>query len=108
MPTPVGGTGHGVVGTNPETGEPTVVGVDENGDLVYTEIPAGIRITETPRKTEYQEGETIDYTGIRVYAIKANGSIFTDSSYHTGEIPFNELKFPEEKAYSGDVIFVGG
>lgn len=69
-------------------------GVDENGNLTKEMIPAAIHIVVKPRKLKYEEGETLDFTGIHVYLMDGNNKRYTDSSYPTGEIPFGELMFP--------------
>lgn len=69
-------------------------GVDENGNLTKEMIPAAIHIVVKPRKLKYEEGETLDFTGIHVYLMDGNNKRYTDDNYPTGEIPFNELIFP--------------
>lgn len=96
-----GGSGSAVVGTNPETGNEEVVGVDEGGNLVTTPIPSAIEIITPPAKTEYTEGETMDYNGIIVGLKKKDGTTFTDATYPNGHIPMGELIFPVEVAPEG-------
>lgn len=97
-----GGAGSAVVGTDPETGNDVVVGVDEDGQLVQTPVPSGIKIITPPTKTEYTAGEAIDYSGIVVALQKKDGSTFTDSKYPNGHIPMQELIFPVTEAeYTG-------
>lgn len=69
-------------------------GLDENGNLKKEMIPAAIHIVVKPRKLKYEEGETLDFTGIHVYLMDGNNKRYTDDNYPTGEIPFNELIFP--------------
>lgn len=89
-----GGIGSAVVGTDSQTGEWITVGVDSNGNLVSTPIPASIVIITPPTKTSYNEGETIDFSGI-VVGLKTNsGNTFTNSRYPNGHIPTQELIFP--------------
>lgn len=96
-----GGAGSAVVGTDPETGNDVVVGVDEEGNLVTTPIPSAIEIITPPTKTEYTEGETMDYNGIIVGLKKKDGTTFTDATYPNGHIPMGELIFPVEVAPEG-------
>lgn len=70
------------------------VGLDENGNLTKEMIPAAIHIVVPPRKRKYDEGETLDFSGIHVYLLDGNNHRFTSDNYPTGEIPFDELIFP--------------
>ena len=64
-------------------------------DLPYSDkIPASIHIVILPVKLEYEDGETIDYSGIAVELRDEDGNLFTDAKYPDGFIPFNELEFP--------------
>lgn len=76
-------------------------GLDENGNLTKEMIPAAIHIVVPPRKRKYEEGETLDFTGIHVYLMDGNNKRYTDASYPTGEIPFDELVFPITVAGEG-------
>lgn len=89
-----GGVGSAVIGTDPTDGNEYGVGVDENGNLVTTKIPSSINIGKAPDKTEYSDGETIDYGGIIVTLKGADGEPFSNSDYPNGRIPFEELLFP--------------
>lgn len=83
-----------ISGIDPISGNPMEVGVDENGFLTEKTLPSAIKIEVPPTKTEYSEGDTIDFTGIKVFLLDANGEHFTSEEYPTGEIPFEELMFP--------------
>ena len=96
-----GGSGSSVVGTDPTTGNDYAVGVDEDGQLVNTPVPSGIKIVTPPTKTAYTYQENMDYTGIVVAAKKKDGTTFTDARYTNGHIPMGELIFPVEKAPAG-------
>lgn len=98
--TPPGGSGSAVVGVDPETGNEQVIGVDESGNLVTTPIPSSIKVITPPTKTDYTEGETMDYSGIVVGLKKKDGTTFTDSDYPNGHIPAGELVFPVTTAPS--------
>ena len=50
-------------------------------------IPASIRVITPPTKTTYEDGETIDFTGIEVKA-------YTEDGEEVESIPFEELIFP--------------
>lgn len=94
-----------VTGTDPNTNEPTSVSTDEDGNLVFSQIPAFIKVTTPPNTTSYSEGETIDYTGIIVCAYKADGSAFpldNGSGTFGNQIPFSELTFPVTIATTGE------
>lgn len=85
-------SGTSVTGRDPDTGEEVQVGVDpDTGEIVETVLATEIRVTTPPTKTSYVDGESIDYSGIVVHAFSATG---TDM----GEVPFNELVFPETTA----------
>lgn len=75
-------------------GNDYAVGLDENGNLTSEMVPSAIHIVIKPRKLEYEEGETLDFTGIHVYLMDGNNHLFTSEDYPTGEIPFEELVFP--------------
>ena len=75
-------------------GNDYAVGLDENGNLTSEMIPSAIHIVIKPRKLEYEEGETLDFTGIHVYLMDGNNQRFTSEDYPTGEIPFEELLLP--------------
>lgn len=85
-----------VTGKDPETGEEKTVTVDpQTGELVETVVPTEIRVTTLPTKTDYTEGETIDYSGIVVHAYSSTGQ-------DMGAVPFGELVFPVTTAQGGD------
>ena len=83
-----------ISGIDPISGNPMEVGLDENGFLTEKYLPSAIKIVVPPIKTEYNAGDSIDYTGIKVFLLKANGEYFTSDDYPTGEVPFEELVFP--------------
>lgn len=71
----------------------------ETGDIVRTEVPAKMEITTPPPRVSYNDGDTIDYSGIVVTLYDGNGNVFTDSRYPDGIVPFSELVFPVDKAH---------
>lgn len=87
-----------ITGTNPDTGDTESYGVDEDGNLTKEVIPSGlptaIHIVIAPTKKTYNEGDSLDFTGIHVYLLDGEGHQWTSDEYPTGEIPFNELIFP--------------
>ena len=93
-----------ITGTNPDTGDTESYGVDENGNLTRDVIPSGlpqaIHLVIEPRKKVYDPGETLDFSGIHVYLLDGEGHQWTSDEYPTGEIPFDELIFPETVANS--------
>lgn len=84
-------TTEGITGKDPDTGEEVYVHPDPEGELVNDVLPVRIDVTTPPTKTEYTDGEIIDYSGIFVHAYSAKG---TD----LGAVPFNGLVFPIKTA----------
>lgn len=92
-----------------EDGNDYSVTVDDDGYIVETKIPSEIRITTPPPRVSYNNGDTIDYSGIVVTLYDGNGNVFTDSRYPDGIVPFSELVFPVDKAhYEGDGEWTDG
>lgn len=81
-----GGAGSAVVGTDPETGNDAVVGVDEDGQLVKTPLPSSIVLVTPPTKNSYTDGESIDLTGAVVIAKNADGTTWTNADYPNGHV----------------------
>lgn len=84
LPTVNDGNEYGVVKNN-------------NGNLEFQKLPSSIRVTTPPTKTEYIDGETIDFTGMVVTSYDANGESM-------GVVPFNELILPDTVA---DISAIG-
>lgn len=83
--------GSSVTGRDPDTGEEVEVHPDpETGEIVTTVLPTKIRVITPPAKTDYADGETIDYSGIVVHAYSSTGQ-------DMGAVPFGELVFPVSK-----------
>lgn len=83
---------------------------DTTADVyVYVDmLPVRIEIITLPTKLEYEDGETINISGMVVVAKNADGSTWTSSKYPNGHIPLQELVIdPTEadisKAESGGV-----
>jgi hypothetical protein len=96
-----GGIGSSVIGTDPETGNEIAAGVDEQGNLVHTEVPSAIKVLKAPDKTEYTDGETINYAGIVVHMKKKDGTDYTDTNHLTGLLLLEELTLSETTAHGG-------
>ena len=88
--------------------DPYIVGLDENGDMWDVEfnpdgtvsrtgVPERITVMHGPDNLA-QDGQAIDYTGVRVQLLKHDGSVFVNAQYSTGEVPFSELQFPVKVA----------
>ena len=88
--------------------DPYIVGLDENGDMWDVEfnpdgtvsrtgVPERITVMHGPDNLA-QDGQAIDYTGVRVQLLKHDGSVFVSAQYSTGEVPFSELQFPVKVA----------
>ena len=90
---PSGGIGSSVIGTDPDSGDTNVVGVDENGNLVTTVLPSSISVITPPSKTSYNDGGVLDPSGIEVQAYLSSGEIWSDNSHPNGIIPISELTF---------------
>lgn len=87
--------GSSVTGIDPATGNTVNVGRDDDGNLVETVLPSEIRVTIQPLKLVYEDGETIDFSGIEVRAYDANGQ-------ELQVVPFGELVFPVTQASGED------
>ena len=81
-----GGAGSAVVGTDPETGNEVVIGVDEDENLVKTPLPSSIVLVTNPTKMSYTEGESIDLSGAVVAAKNGDGTTWTNADYPNGHV----------------------
>lgn len=98
-----GGAGSAVVGTDPETGNDVVVGVDEDGNLVNTPLPSSIVLVTNPTKMDYNDGESIDLSGAVVVAKMADGTTWTDADHPNGHVSCTpEPTAADESQASGD------
>lgn len=83
---------------SPSTGieydAPTSVDVDDDGNLVETELPVSIDIKTPPNKLEYRDGENISKTGMVVKAYYAD-----DSEW--GIVPLDEISIDPPIASGG-------
>lgn len=80
---------------DPVTGEDVDTRADPvTGNTVTTTLPYLIAVDTKPNKLKYVFGDTIDYTGIEVYAYLRSGAKWTNDNYPNGRIPFNELILP--------------
>lgn len=82
--------GGKVTGLKADDSKPYAVDVDDEGNLVYTELPVSISIITNPTKTAYSSGEPIDVTGAVVKAYLTGGTELgvcpVDELYTTPEI----------------------
>ena len=69
----------------------------------WTDLPDEIRVTTPPTKTDYTEGESINYDGIIVKAYKG-GTVWENEEYPKGIIPFNELILNNDFYKSSELI----
>ena len=96
--------GGSATGIGPDGNEHTVYPDPETGKLIDEVIPSSIVVTTPPTVTTYQDGDTIDFTGIVVTAYTLDGEVWEDSSHPGGVIPVSELDFPVTTAhYDPDV-----
>lgn len=87
--------GIGVVTGKKQDGKEYTVTTDTNGNIVEKSVPTSIAITTNPTKMAYDDGDTIDYTGMVVKAYDANGNIWdNDGAYPNGVIPIADLNLP--------------
>ena len=93
-----GGIGSSIKGVDPDTGNESLVTVDENGNIEKTDLPSSIRVETPPDIVEYIDGVALDYTGLVVKAYKKNGQLWTDADHPDGIIPINELTLSETTA----------
>jgi hypothetical protein len=68
------------------------------GDLEFTKLPSSIKVTTLPTIHEYNDRDTIDYTGMVVTAYDANNSSM-------GTIPLSELTLSVTEADSGSAYY---
>lgn len=74
----------------------SIDGTGEDGG--WTDLPDEIRVTTPPTKTIYNDGETIDYSGMVVTAYK-NEQVWHNNAYPDGVIPNEELIFEQTVAH---------
>lgn len=110
-----------IVGTDLD-GEDVIVDLDlETGEWDTEECPAFIKVVFPPNKTEYVDGDSINLTGLYVFAYNADGSVFRGGKYRDGRVPNSELSLSDTTAnydeskeratYSSDLVpesFSGG
>ena len=95
-----------VKGIDPDTEELHEISKDAEGNLTESRLPDAINIVIPPNRTVYHDGDSIDFTGIKVYAM-CGGQCWTNEHYPTGEIPFEELIFPVTIAEFDDEVSTG-
>jgi len=90
-----GGSSKPVTGKDPD-GDDAIAGVDEDGNIYTQKLPTRISINIYPNNLVYEDGQTIDFTGLRVKAFLPDGTEW-------GVVPDNEILTPVTVAeYSGD------
>ena len=93
-----GRAGSSIVGTDPGTGNTTLVSVDRDGTLQRTDLPYSIKIETPPTKVDYIDGSAMDYSGMVVKAYLRHGDLWTDADHPDGIIPLSELVLAETEA----------
>lgn len=73
---------------------------DEDGDPITAQrMPTSIRVARPPNKTDYEDGESIVWSGLVVQAM-VNGEIWTHPpEYISGQILLSELSFSSNKVH---------
>ena len=92
-----------------------IEGTDSDGNEVAIDVsdgsvinlPSSITIIVQPTKTEYQDGETIDPTGMVVVAKNADGTTWTSTEYPNGHIPLGELYIDPTLAIANSITSFG-
>lgn len=86
-------------------GDDAIVTTGPNGELETKKLPSSIRVVTPPTKTDYADGETIDFSGMVVKAYLKTGGVWSDSDHPGGVIPISELILPVTTA---DISQVSG
>ena len=92
--------------------DPSDQGGDENEYYIHqnsecnviekTPLPSFLRIVTYPTKTQYNDGELIDISGIVVQAFMRDGTIWEDAAHPGGIIPTSELAHLPYRAHIDD------
>ena len=91
-----GGSSSPTITGKDADGDDAIVGTDEDGNIVSEKLPSRISINVYPNNLVYEDGQTIDFTGLRVKA-------FLPDDTEWGIVDDNELIKPVTVAeYSGD------
>lgn len=86
--------GDSISGIDPETGNEMEVSLDEDGFLDEEVLPSQLVIITPPDRLKYQNGDTIDFTGMIVNLLYADGTLYTSDKYPDGVIDHVDLVFP--------------
>lgn len=92
-------------------GNAVEVTLGDDGSVAVTNLPSSIEIITQPTKTVYEDGETIDITGMVVVAKNADGTTWTSAQYPNGHIPLQEISISETtatKTGTKSSTYVGG
>lgn len=80
-------------GTGPD-GETHQYTEDGEGGITDTLLPSSISVVTPPTITTYEDGATIDFSGMVVKGYLKSGDLWTDSDHPDGVIPISELTLP--------------
>lgn len=62
-----------------------------SGPIPRTDLPEKIVVTTLPNKTEYEDMELLDFTGMVVTAYDSEDNVWTSEQYPDGTIPLDEI-----------------
>ena len=69
-----GGSSSPTITGKDSDGDDAIVGTDEDGKIVTSKLPTRISINVYPNNLVYEDGQTIDFTGLRVKAFLPDGT----------------------------------
>lgn len=97
--------------------EVDIVGTDLDGEDVLVDLdletlefdtllcPTEIKVMHEPNKTDYTDGETIDYDGLVVQIFDADGYPWSNKDYPDSYIPADKLTLKQYAEYTTDVMW---
>ena len=100
IPAIPGGPGSSIVGMY--DGEMTMAEIKPNGDISMREVPASIRVLTQPAKTRYTDGQSIQYSGLTIELLDADGKTFKNDDFPTGVLTWGAPYYVDgdtEKSY---------
>lgn len=92
IPAIPGGVGSAISGIDPTDGQQYTAKVNPDGTISKVRSPTSIKVLIPPAKKEYVDGDKIDYNGLVIELLDANGERFTDSNYPDGTITWSPVK----------------
>lgn len=98
IPAIPGGPGSSISGIDPTDGQQYTATVNPDGTISTIRSPAGIRVAVPPDKLNYVNGEKIDYHGLVIELLDAQGNVFTDSNYPDGRIAWSETRHEHDQS----------